>query len=54
MRRVFRSARIDMDKVNHASRFDGKWVLTTNMDMMGKPSLSNTKSYGRLNASFWM
>ena len=30
------SARIDMDKVNHESRFDGKWVLTTNMDMMAE------------------
>jgi len=27
------SARIDMDKVKYESRFDGKWVLTTNMDM---------------------
>ena len=27
------SARIDMDKVNYESRFDGKWVLTTNMDL---------------------
>ena len=27
------SARIDMDKVEYESRFDGKWVLTTNMDL---------------------
>ena len=27
------SARIDMDKVKYESRFDGKWVLTTNTDM---------------------
>ena len=27
------SARIDMDKVEFESRFDGKWVLTTNMDL---------------------
>ncbi len=27
------SARIDMDKVNYASRFDGKWVLTTNTSL---------------------
>lgn len=27
------SARIDIDKVNAESRFDGKWVLTTNMDL---------------------
>ena len=27
------SARIDMDKVNYASRFDGKWVLTTNTNL---------------------
>jgi transposase len=27
------SARIDMDKVDYESRFDGKWVLTTNMDL---------------------
>lgn len=27
------SARIDMDKVRSESRFDGKWVLTTNMDL---------------------
>jgi transposase len=27
------SARIDMDRVNHESRFDGKWVLTTNTDL---------------------
>jgi transposase len=28
------SARIDMDKVDYDSRFDGKWVLTTNMDLL--------------------
>jgi len=27
------SARIDMDKVKYESRFDGKWVLTTNTDL---------------------
>ena len=27
------SARVDMDKVKYESRFDGKWVLTTNMDL---------------------
>jgi len=27
------SARIDMDKVKKESRFDGKWVLTTNTDL---------------------
>jgi transposase len=27
------SARIDMDKVEYDSRFDGKWVLTTNMNL---------------------
>lgn len=27
------SARIDMDKVKYESRFDGKWVLTTNTNM---------------------
>jgi transposase len=27
------SARIDMDKVEYESRFDGKWILTTNMNM---------------------
>ncbi len=27
------SARIDVDKVKYESRFDGKWVLTTNTDM---------------------
>jgi len=27
------SAQIDMDKVEYESRFDGKWVLTTNMNM---------------------
>ncbi len=27
------SAQIDMDKVEYESRFDGKWVLTTNMKM---------------------
>jgi transposase len=27
------SARIDMDKVEHDSRFDGKWVLTTNTNL---------------------
>jgi len=27
------SARIDVDKVKYESRFDGKWVLTTNMDI---------------------
>jgi len=27
------SARIDMDKVNYESRFDGKWVLTTNTNL---------------------
>ncbi len=27
------SARIDMDKVKNESRFDGKWVLTTNTDL---------------------
>jgi len=27
------SAHIDMDKVNDESRFDGKWVLTTNTDL---------------------
>lgn len=27
------SVRIDMDKVEYESRFDGKWVLTTNMDL---------------------
>ncbi|MBT8372262.1 MAG: IS1634 family transposase [Deltaproteobacteria bacterium] len=27
------SARIDMDKVKSESRFDGKWVLTTNTDL---------------------
>jgi len=27
------SARIDMDKVKHESRFDGKWVLTTNTEL---------------------
>ncbi len=27
------SAHIDMDKAKYESRFDGKWVLTTNMDM---------------------
>ncbi|MDY6988979.1 MAG: IS1634 family transposase [Thermodesulfobacteriota bacterium] len=27
------SARVDMNKVKYESRFDGKWVLTTNMDM---------------------
>jgi hypothetical protein len=27
------SARVDMNKVKSESRFDGKWVLTTNMDL---------------------
>jgi transposase len=27
------SACVDMDKVKYESRFDGKWVLTTNMDL---------------------
>ena len=27
------SARVDMDKVKNESRFDGKWVLTTNTDL---------------------
>lgn len=27
------SARIDMDKIKNESRFDGKWVLTTNTDL---------------------
>lgn len=27
------SASIDLDKVEYESRFDGKWVLTTNMDL---------------------
>jgi len=27
------SARIDMDKIKEESRFDGKWVLTTNTDL---------------------
>jgi transposase len=27
------SARIDMDKIKYESRFDGKWVLTTNTDL---------------------
>jgi transposase len=27
------SARIDLDKVEYESRFDGKWVLTTNTDL---------------------
>ena len=27
------SARVDMNKVKYESRFDGKWVLTTNMDL---------------------
>jgi transposase len=27
------SARVDMDKVKYESRFDGKWVLTTNTDL---------------------
>ncbi|MCP3953816.1 MAG: transposase, partial [Desulfobacterales bacterium] len=27
------SARIDTDKVKYESRFDGKWVLTTNTDL---------------------
>jgi transposase len=27
------SARIDMDKVEYESRFDGKWILTTNMNL---------------------
>lgn len=27
------SARIDLDRVKYESRFDGKWVLTTNMDI---------------------
>ena len=27
------SARIDMNKANYASRFDGKWVLTTNTSL---------------------
>ncbi len=27
------SARIDIDKVKSESRFDGKWVLTTNLDL---------------------
>lgn len=27
------SARVDMEKVKNESRFDGKWVLTTNMDL---------------------
>jgi len=27
------SARVDTDKIKNESRFDGKWVLTTNMDL---------------------
>lgn len=27
------SARVDMERVKNESRFDGKWVLTTNMDL---------------------
>ncbi len=30
------SARIDMDKVREESRFDGKWVLTTNTDLSAR------------------
>jgi transposase len=30
------SARIDVDKIKYESRFDGKWVLTTNTDLSAK------------------
>jgi len=30
------SARIDVDKIKYESRFDGKWVLTTNTDLPAK------------------
>ena len=40
---------LDQEKIKEEKRFDGKWVLTTNMDMPAEQITLKYKSCGWLN-----
>ena len=42
---------IDRDKIEQEARFDGKWVLRTNMNLSAERVASSTKNFGRWSRS---